>query len=387
MPKALLCSIVCTIALAACGTSAVTDPQDASAAGAVKLVDVGTFSKPLYLTSPPTDKRRVMVVEQAGRIMVVRDGRKRSVPFLDIRSRVRSGGEQGLLGLAFAPDYARSGLFYVYFTRTDGRQEIAEFRRLTSERARSSSYRSVLIMDDAESNHNGGDIAFGSDKMLYVGTGDGGGGGDNHGTIGNAQDLGSLLGKMLRIDPRRSASRAYSVPRSNPFLGTPGARPEIYAYGLRNPWRWSFDRSNGNLVIGDVGQSDVEEIDYLSRAAARGANFGWRVREGNQQYGSGSLSGAVEPVITHTHDSGWCSITGGYVVRDPALTALRGLYVYGDFCMGKIYSAKLDASGATGDQAVAGLPRINVLSSFGEDARGRIYVVSLGGAVRRLAAG
>jgi glucose/arabinose dehydrogenase len=392
MPTALIAALACAISLGACGSSSAREMPAATsaaaaapAAGGVKLVSVGKFNMPLYVTAPPKDRRRVMVVQQGGRISVVRDGKTLSKPFLDISSRVTAGGEQGLLGLAFAPDYAKSGLFYVYFTRRDGKQEVAEFRRATSDRANAGSIRSVLVMDDPEGNHNGGQLNFGPDGLLYIGTGDGGGAGDQHGPIGNAQNLGSLLGKILRIDPRRSGSKAYSVPASNPFVGRAGARREIYSYGLRNPWRFSFDRVAGDLIIGDVGQSAVEEIDFTTVAQARGGNFGWRVREGNRPFGSGSLSGAIEPVIVRTHDEGWCSVTGGYVVRDPALPSLRGKYLYGDFCEGIIYGARLSSSGASGNARVAGLPQIAALSSFGEDARGRIYVVSLGGAVSRIA--
>ena len=397
MPTALIAALACAISLGACGSSAArelpnttTDATSAAApaaaASGVKLVNVGKFKMPLYVTAPPKDLRRVMVVQQGGRISVVRDGEALSTPFLDVSSRVTAGGEQGLLGLAFAPDYAKSGLFYVYFTRRDGKQEVAEFKRATSDRASISSYRSVLVMDDPEGNHNGGQLNFGPDGLLYIGTGDGGGGGDQHGTIGNAQNLGSMLGKILRIDPRRAATKAYSVPSSNPFVGRAGARPEVYSYGLRNPWRFSFDRVGGDLIIGDVGEATVEEVDFTSIAQASGGNFGWRVREGDQPFSGDTLSGAIEPVIVRTHDEGWCSVTGGYVVRDPALPSLRGKYLYGDFCEGIIYGARLSSSGAAGNARVSGLPQIAALSSFGEDARGRVYVVSLGGAVSRIAA-
>jgi glucose/arabinose dehydrogenase len=393
MPAALLAALACAISLSACGSSsarempaATSSAAAAPAAGGVKLVSVGKFNLPLYVTAPPKDLRRVMVVQQGGRISVVRDGKSLGRPFLDISSRVTAGGEQGLLGLAFSPDYAKSGLFYVYFTRRDGKQEVAELRRATSDRANAGSIRSVLVMDDPEANHNGGQLNFGPDGLLYIGTGDGGGGGDQHGTIGNAQNLGSLLGKILRINPRRSGSKAYSVPASNPFVGRAGARREVYSYGLRNPWRFSFDRVAGDLIIGDVGQSEVEEIDFTTIAQARGGNFGWRVREGDRPFSNETVDGAIEPVIVRTHDEGWCSVTGGYVVRDPALPSLRGKYLYGDFCKGIIYGARLSSSGSSGNARVAGLPQIAALSSFGEDARGRIYVVSLGGAVSRIAA-
>ncbi len=386
MRKFFFLPLLATVAIAACGGSATVDGTAAAAAAGVKLVKLGSFQMPLYVTAPPADRRRVMVVQQGGKIIVVRDGKPRAKPFLDITTRVLAGGEQGLLGLAFAPDYAKSRLFYVYYTRRDGRQQVSEFRARSSEVASASSERRVLLMDDPEENHNGGQLAFGPDRLLYIGTGDGGGSGDQHGTIGNAQNLGSLLGKLLRIEPRRRGGRAYSVPSSNPFRARAGAAPEVFAYGLRNPWRFSFDRATGDLVIGDVGESEVEEIDFVTPAQARGANFGWRVREGDRPFAAGSVPGAIEPLITHTHDSGWCSITGGYVVRDPALKALSGRYLYGDFCKGVIYSARLGVAGAEGDAPVAGLPQVEALSSFGEDASGRLYVVSLGGAVSRIAA-
>ena len=240
-------------------------------------------------------------------------------------------------------------------------------------------------MNDAEGNHNGGDIAFGPEGLLYIGTGDGGGAGDEHGSRGNGQNLGSLLGKLLRIDPRPAGGRAYGIPASNPFAGRKGARAEIYSYGLRNPWRWSFDRATGDIVIADVGQGSVEEVSFLRRGGARGANFGWRAWEGSERFADQPAPGAIFPVIEKSHGDGWCSITGGYVVRDPALPALRGRYVYGDFCLGQLRSARLTPGKASADRSL-GLPRVASLSSFGEDAGGRVYVVSLEGSVYRLAA-
>jgi glucose/arabinose dehydrogenase len=244
----------------------------------------------------------------------------------------------------------------------------------------------VFVHDDPEPNHNGGMLVFGPDGYLYVGTGDGGGGNDQHGARGNAQNLGSPLGKILRIDPRARGGRPFTAPSSNPFVGRAGALPEIYAYGLRNPWRFSFDRATGDLVIGDVGQDAVEEIDFAREGAARGANYGWRPFEGNRRNFDEPAPGAVRPVITKSHRDGWCSITGGYVVRDSSVPALRGRYVYGDFCLGQIRSARLRPGRATGDAAVPGLPRVPGLDSFGQDARGRVYGVSQNGPVYRLAA-
>jgi glucose/arabinose dehydrogenase len=349
----------------------------------MRLVRVGTFNAPVYVTAPRGDRSVQFVVEQGGRIMVVRGGRKRSTPFLDISGQVTAGGEQGLLSMAFAPDYASSGLFYVYFTDNDGDQRVVEYRRASADRADPRSARLVLEMPDSESNHNGGLLLFGEGGALYVGTGDGGGGGDRHGARGNAQNLGSLLGKILRIVPRASGGRAYTVPRANPFVGREGARPEIYAYGLRNPWRFSFDRRTGDLSIGDVGQGDVEEIDFVRNG--RGRNFGWRPFEGRRRYTPGeSAPGHTRPVIQRFHDDGYCSITGGVVVRDRAVPALYGRYVFGDFCRDRIESARLKPGGAT-QQRTTRL-RVSSLSSFGEDARGRVYATSLDGPVYRIAA-
>jgi glucose/arabinose dehydrogenase len=360
---------------------------EAAAARGVRLVKIGSFDQPLYVTAPRGDRRRVFVVEQPGRVVVVEDGRKLSRPFLDIVGQVRSGGEQGLLGLAFAPDYARSGRLYVYFTRRDGRETLVEYRRATADRANPASARVVFVHDDPESNHNGGMLAFGRDGYLYVGTGDGGGGDDQHGARGNAQNLGSPLGKILRIAPTTAdGGPGFRVPASNPFVGRPGARGEIWDYGLRNPWRFSFDRRTGDLVIGDVGQDAVEEIDLVRRGRTKGRNFGWRPFEGNRRNFSEPAPGAVAPVITHTHDQGWCSITGGYVVRDRSLAGLYGRYVYGDYCKGEIWSATLRLPRARGDRRVPGLRKVGAISSFGEDARGRVYVTTLEGPVYRLAA-
>ncbi len=367
-------------------TTAAPTPNAGAAAG-LRLVRVGTFDAPLLVTAPPADRDRVMVVEQAGRIRVVRDGRTLDEPFLDIRSKVTSGGEQGLLGLAFAPDYATSGRFYVYYTDRGSRQVVVEYRRGASDdRADAGSARAVLRMADPEGNHNGGHLAFGPDGLLYIGTGDGGGADDQHGRRGNAQDRGSLLGKLLRIDPRASGSRAYRVPAGNPFAGRAGMRGEIYAYGLRNPWRYSFDRRTGDITIGDVGQNQLEEVNFARRGRARGVNYGWRPWEGTRRNFDEPAPGAVRPVITKRHSDGWCSITGGYVVRDPDIPALAGQYVYGDFCKGQLRRARLRAGRALDDSALK-LPGVPNLSSFGEDARGRVYVTGLDGPVYRIAAG
>jgi glucose/arabinose dehydrogenase len=328
-----------------------TEPSARSAqSGRLRLRKVGSFNDPLYVTAPPKDRSRLFVVEQGGKIRIVRKGRKLGRPFLDVSRRIVSGGEQGLLGLAFAPDYAKTRRFYVHYTNRSGDTRIVEYKRSRKNpnRALGGTARVVLRQSQPESNHNGGQIAFGPDGFLYIGLGDGGAGDDPHGRRGNAQNLSTKLGKILRIDPRRKGKRPYRVPRSNPFVGRRGARPEVFAYGLRNPWRFSFDRETGDLTIGDVGQDAVEEIDFVSLKRARGANFGWRPWEGRKRNFDEPAPGHVPPVLELRHSDNFCSITGGYVVRDPGLPSLRGRYVYGDFCQGRIRSARLSAGGASG---------------------------------------
>jgi glucose/arabinose dehydrogenase len=407
VPRAVIAPalVVALLVLAACGSddssaettaatasSAETTRVTPAAASGVKLVGVGQFDMPVYVTAPPGDRRRIFVVEQGGTIRVVRGGKRLSRPFLDLRSKVTAGGEQGLLSMAFAPDYAKTRRFYVNYTDASGTQSVVEYRRSASSRDRAlTTGRVVLRYDGVEANHNGGLVTFGPDRLLYIGTGDGGGANDQHGTRGYAQDLGSLLGKILRIDPRRSGGRPYTVPASNPFVSRSGARGEIYSYGLRNPWRFSFDRASGALSIGDVGQGAIEEIDFAEKGAASGVNYGWRPFEGSGRTpgiaAGEDAPGHVRPVLELTHDDGNCSVTGGYVVRDKAVPALNGRYVYGDFCKGELRSAKLASGSASGDAAIPGVAKVDQLSSFGEDARGRVYVTSLNGSVYRFAAG
>jgi glucose/arabinose dehydrogenase len=361
--------------------AATPEPARAAQRRGVRLRRIGTFEDPVYVTAPPGDRRAQFVVEQGGRIMVVREGRKLAEPFLDISGQVVAGGEQGLLSMAFAPEYETSGLFYVYFTDRNGDTRVVEYQRDSADRADPRSARQILFQSQPEPNHNGGLLLYGPDDRLYIGLGDGGGGGDRHGPRGNAQNLGTLLGKILRIDPRPAGGRPYDVPRSNPFVGRRGARPEIYGYGLRNPWRFSFDRRTGDLTIGDVGQNEVEEINFVR--SGRGRNFGWRPFEGRRRYTPGERApGHVPPVLQRFHSRGNCSITGGVVVRDPGLPALRGRYVFGDYCRGRIESARL-SPGRARDQRTTRL-RVSSLSSFGEDARGRVYAVSRDGPVFRL---
>ncbi|HEX8856941.1 MAG TPA: PQQ-dependent sugar dehydrogenase [Thermoleophilaceae bacterium] len=345
----------------------------------VRLVRVGNFDQPVYVTSPPGDTSRLFVVEQAGRIRVVRNGRKLSQPFLDIRSQVDCCGERGLLSMAFPLNYATSKLFYVYFTDKAGDIRVVQFRASSSDRADAVSARQILFQEHSEfANHNGGQLQFGPDGDLYLGLGDGGSEGDpnNH-----AQDLGSQLGKLLRVRPRTSGG--HTVPRDNPFVGRAGAAPEVYAYGLRNPWRFSFDRRTGDLVIGDVGQSEIEEIDFARRGRAKGMNYGWSRFEGTRRNSDRTAPGARRPVLQHSHAQGFCSIIGGYVVRDRSLS-LYGRYVYGDLCDPDIWSVKLISSVRASADRRTGL-RVPNLSSFGEDAHGHVYLASLAGPVYRLA--
>jgi glucose/arabinose dehydrogenase len=322
------------------------------------------------------------VVEQPGKVKVLRGDRKLHGSFLDIHGRVSSGGERGLLSIAF-PDYAHDRRFYVYFTDHQGDLRVVEYKRKRDKlKANKHSARNILeIPHRSYSNHNGGQLQFGPDGLLYIGTGDGGGAND---PAGNAQDKNSLLGKLLRINPlRKGAHKPYGIPSSNPYVRERG-RDEIFARGLRNPWRFSFD--GHKLAIGDVGQDQFEEVDYERQRGARGANFGWDAFEGNALIEPPAPAHVTKPVLTYSHSSGGCSIIGGYVVRDHALGSLRGRYVYTDLCLGQLRSAKLKLGGARKDESL-GLERIDTPTTFGVDARHRLYVASLGGQVWRFVRG
>ena len=369
---------------------AATDTRPpARASRGVRLRLLGRFREPTFLAAPRGDRSRRFVVERAGRIRVVRRGRKLGTPFLDIAGDVQTGGESGLLSMAFAPDYARSRRFYVYYVGNDGSIRIEEFRRSagSADRADPGSRRVILRQEHKRFNHKGGQLQFGPDGMLYAGLGDGGGSGDPD---RNAQSLGVILGKLLRIDPRPADGRPYRVPADNPFRNRGGARGEIYAYGLRNPYRFSFDRVKGHLTVGDVGQEEVEEIDYVrnrrgaGKAPRGGYNFGWSLFEGRARFRSGSAPGHVPPVTQRTHDQGSCSITGGYVIRDRSLgRGLYGKYVYGDLCDPWLRLAALRSGRVAADRRLG--PRVPNLSSFGEDGIGRVYALSLSGPIYRLA--
>jgi glucose/arabinose dehydrogenase len=382
------------LALAGCGddgdsataperTRPATTPTQAEqpSGRGVALEKIGEFDQPDYVAQP-AGSTDLYVVERRGRIQIVRDGRTLDKPALDIADQVSdSGQEQGLLSIAFPPDFQDSRLLYVYFTGNDQDQHVVEYRANDRGLAEEGSARELLRMEDFASNHNGGLLLFGPDDRLYIGTGDGGLAGDPE---RNGQDLGSLLGKMLRIDPRASFDTPYSVPADNPFTGSAGARPEVCNYGLRNPWRFSFDRETAVLLIGDVGQDAFEEIDYVPAERTCGNNFGWSAFEGNERFNSDqSAPGAVAPILTYQLDEG-CSVTGGYVVRDPSLPSMAGRYVYGDFCESELRSFRPTARRAVDDKPVG--VEVPGLSSFGEDNEGRVYAVSLEGPVYRLVA-
>jgi glucose/arabinose dehydrogenase len=381
MRARILVVVALALAITACGGSS---PSAVTAATGLKLTQIGRFNQPVYLTSPPGDTHRLFVVEKTGRIRIVKDGSVLGQPFLSLAGRVSSSEEQGLLSMAFAPDYSSSGLFYVDYTDLRGNSHVVEYHVSSNpDVADAGSARQVLFQSQPEANHNGGLVLFGPDKLLYIGFGDGGAADDvgpgHNPRIGNGQDLGTWLGKILRIDPRRSGNRPYTVPRSNPFVHRRGARPEIYADGLRNPWRFAFDGTD--MVIADVGQNAEEEVDFAPHGSARGANYGWKVWEGRLHHASGSAPRAKFPNLVYDHTGGRCSITGGYVVRDPRLTALRGRYVYGDFCDGKLHSARLRPGRVSNRSLGLTVPG---LSSFGVDQARQVYALSLNGPVYRL---
>jgi glucose/arabinose dehydrogenase len=391
---ALLAAVLLALGLPACGSA--EEPRDsagnsapeaaASARGGVALKKVGSFDQPVYVTGAPGFPRLLFVVEQQGVVRVLNGGR-RAGTFLDLRSQVSFEGERGLLSIAFPPDYPQTRRFYVYYTDQQGNIRVDEFKRRGATRAARGSQRLVIVIPHpVNANHNGGQLQF-QGNLLYFGTGDGGSGGD---PPNNAQNLDVLLGKLLRIDPRPAGGQPYSVPDSNPFVGKAG-RDEIYSYGLRNPFRFSFDTVSAaqpRLVIGDVGQDEFEEVDYTGLGAAAGANFGWDAFEGKSEYtgsesGTPDPGGTVKPILAYPHSRGGsCSITGGYVVRDQSLRSLYKRYVYADFCEGQLRSLVPHLRRAGVDRKL-GLA-VASPSSFGEDDRGHLYVSSLEGPVYRL---
>jgi glucose/arabinose dehydrogenase len=351
--------------------------------GGLELRRLGGFEAPVYVAAPPGHKRLLFVVEQRGTIRVLRGSRELRRPFLDLSDRVRYGGEQGLLSMAFDPRYRHNRRFFVYYVDGRGDIRVDSLRTMRGDptRADRSSRRKLIeVPHPTFANHNGGQLQFGPDGMLYMGTGDGGGAGD---TAGNAQDTSSLLGKLLRLDPKPAGG--YRTPRSNPFAKAKG-REEIYALGLRNPYRFSFDRRTGELWIGDVGQDAWEEVDRVGDAGARGANFGWNLFEGRHPFegDAGDRPRSYRPpVFEYSSRSGNCAIAGGYVVRDRSLRALAGRYLYADFCGGEIRSLDAGVRKPARTDRPTGLS-VASPSSFGEGVGGRIYVTSLTGPVYQI---
>ncbi len=366
--------------LAASCAAAGTGERPVEQSGVTLVAVVSGLQAPLYLTAPSGDGR-LFVVEQPGRIRVIRDGRLLPRPFLDITAKVSYGGERGLLGLAFHPGYAQNGWFYVDYTDRNGDTRVERYTAAPSaDTADPASAHQVLFVAQPYANHNGGDVVFGPDGMLYVGMGDGGSGGDPH---GNGQSLGTLLGKLLRLDVDHGDP--YAVPPDNPFVGRAGARGEIWAYGLRNPWRYAFDPAEGLLYIADVGQDRWEEVD-VAPARSAGLNYGWNRMEGTHCFGAQPCDrrGLTIPVVEYGHADG-CAIVGGFVYRGRAVSALEGRYLYSDYCGGWLRSFRW-AGGAATEPRSWRIPSPGEVLSFGQDAAGEVYLLAGSGTVYRLAA-
>ncbi len=376
-----------SIALIACADSAAKNAPDVARQGmsthSMLIEQVAEqFKSPVYVTSPAGDQR-LFVVEQAGRIRIARNGVAVAAPFLDISSRVKSGGEQGLLSMAFHPDYARNGFFFVNFTDKHGDTHVERFKvSRNADIADTASAVLVLKIDQPYANHNGGLVMFGLDGMLYIGTGDGGAAGDPK---GNGQNRNALLGKILRINVNRVAP--YSVPVGNPYANSVDGKPEIWATGIRNPWRFAFDRSAGLLYIADVGQNEIEEIDVV-QASRAGVNYGWNTMEGDACYGASNgcnRAGLEMPALTYRHTGGACSVTGGFVYRGRKLPSIAGHYFYADYCAGWVRSFKYQNGSATDKRDWKLSENIGHIVSFGEDSSGELYIVSENGKIFRVA--
>ena len=383
----LLSSIALACVLQACGSSKSTSPPPGGGGSPPTLAltpVVSGLSSPVDLQFPTDGSGRMFVVQQQGSIRIVANGSLVSTPFLDITAKVSSGGEMGLLGLAFPPQFTQNHLFYVHYDRTIGAQiqsVIAEYHVSAGDAnvADPASERILLTVDQPFSNHKGGQMVFGPDGFLYIGFGDGGSGGD---PMGNGQNLQTLLGKMLRIDVNsQSGGKQYAIPPTNPFAGG-GGLPEIFAYGLRNPWRFSFERGGSRFFVGDVGQDKYEEIDILES----GKNYGWNVMEGMHCFNPASgcnMSGLTMPIAEYSHSEGE-AVMGGFVYRGSAIPSLAGAYVFGDYISGTMWEL-VEAPAGTWTRTTLLSTGLN-MSSFGQDAAGEIYVVDYGGNVLKLAA-
>jgi glucose/arabinose dehydrogenase len=346
------------------------------------------LSQPVFLTTAPGDPSRLFVVEKTGRIRIIRNGTLQSAAFLDLSDSVTGGSEQGLLSMAFYPDYATSGRFIVSYTSPHGTMSggtsvIARYQVSASpDAADPNSGETLLVLDQPYENHNGGLVGFGPDGYLYVGFGDGGGGGD---PLSTGQDRRDLYASMLRLDV--SGAGGYTIPASNPYATSATFRHELWNWGLRNPWRWSFDRQTGDLYIADVGQNEHEEVDVQPAGQGAGANYGWSIMEGFSCYNASSCNktGITLPVLDYDHGQG-CAITGGYVYRGSAIPALRGRYFYSDYCSGFVRSFVYRNGQATDRQSHPDLDPGSSVTSFGEDAAGELYILVQGGTVYRIVA-
>lgn len=338
------------------------------------------FRQPLGITHANDGSQRLFVVEKGGRIKIFHDGKVLARPFLDISRRIASNSERGLLSLAFHPNYSENGYFYVNYSNRAGDTVIARFQvGKNAHQANARSEKKLLTIAQPYANHNGGQLQFGPDGYLYIGTGDGGAAGDPK---DNGQDRTTLLGAILRIDV--DAGEPYAIPTSNPFVAERDVRPEIWAYGLRNPWRFSFDRATGDVFIADVGQNAYEEVNYQAAQSAGGENYGWNSMEGLHCYLENcDQVGLTLPILEYDHSQG-LSITGGYVYRGDAVPSLYGAYIYGDFVSGKIWRAFPDEAGQW--QAELVLDSTLNISSFGEDEAGELYVVDFSGGIYRFIA-
>jgi glucose/arabinose dehydrogenase len=343
------------------------------------------LDRPVQVVDPGDDSGRLFVVEQGGTIRVLLNGAVQEEPFLDISGQVSGSSEQGLLSMAFHPSFKENGTFFIDYTDLEGDTQVERWRVSEDDpnRADPGRVETILTVDQPAPNHNGGLLLFGPDGYLYVGLGDGGSQGDPN---GHGQDLSTLLGSILRIDvDTTSGDLAYGIPEDNPFVNVEGARPEIWLYGLRNPWRFSFDRETGDLYIGDVGGVAYEEIDLLP-AGGNGRNFGWNLMEGPDCYVQEDCdrSGLELPIFSYTHEFG-CSVVGGYVYRGPEYAELHGVYLLADYCSGLVWGLGQDSNGAwvASDPIETGMS----ISSFGEDAKGELYVTDLNGGVYRVKSG
>ena len=352
--------------------------------GSASLARIGTFDQPLLVISPPGDGERIFVVEQTGAVRIVARGQTLERPFLDLRGRVTASGESGLLSIAFSPDYAQSGRLYAYYNEREGPYGdivVSEFRRsaFSPDEVEPSSERRLLAIPKPYENHNGGMLQFGPDGYLYASVGDGDPGG-LHTPGFYAQRRDELLGNILRIDPRMGDP--YTIPPGNPYVGVDGARSEIFAYGLRNPWRFWIDDETGLMIIGDVGSTAREEINVIPRGTS-GQNFGWPCFEGTAVFDtSASCAAPVAPALELPHENGTCAIIGGVVARDERIAALDGKFLYGDLCSGRITATTIEGSRITAAEDL-GL-EVRALTGFGVDDGHRVYVTSGTGAVFRL---